>query len=429
MSEALPKGWATAHIDDIVSATGGSTPSKSDSSFWEGDIPWVSPKDMKTFDIQGSEDSVTTKALAKLTLVPAHSVLMVVRSGILSRTLPVAINAVPVTINQDMRAFGPKSGINARFLAWQIVAEEREILDKCSKDGTTVASIESAAFSAFPFKVAPRAEQVRIIEKLEELLSDHDAAVAELKAAQRKLASLRQSLLKAAVEGDLTADWRAVQGQPQESGAALLQRILTERRARWEQKQRDKYAAQGKIPPKGWQSKYPEPITPDTTGLPELPEGWVWATVETLGGVQLGRQRSPSKLTGSGCTPYVRAANITESGVSLDDILEMDFSESERANFALRFGDVLLTEASGSTEHVGRPAIWKRREGLYCFQNTVLRFSPIAISSQFAYYTFLAMQKLGVFSRLSGGWGSIISVQGNSRDLLSLCLRPLNKRR
>ena len=83
----------------------------------------------------------------------------------------------------------------------------------------------------------------------------------------------------------------------------------------------------------------------------------------------------------------------------------MDFSKTEQKTFALKQGDVLLTEASGSPEHVGRPAIWQNANGLYCFQNTVLRFTPTVISSEFAFYVFLAMQKLGVFRKLSGGVG------------------------
>ena len=129
--------------------------------------------------------------------------------------------------------------------------------------------------------VAPATEQTRIVAKLEELLSDLDAGVAELKAAQKKLAQYRQSLLKAAVEGALTAAWRT-QHQPTETGAQLRQRILQERRARWEARQLAKFAEQGKTPPKDWQKKYPEPVQPDTSGLPELPQGWVWATAEML---------------------------------------------------------------------------------------------------------------------------------------------------
>lgn len=135
------------------------------------------------------------------------------------------------------------------------------------------------ALGKFAIDLPPRAEQTRIVAKVEELLSDLDAGVTELKAAQKKLMQYRQSLLKASVEGALTAEWRA-QHTPSETGAQLLQRILTVRRARWEAKQLAKFKKQGKPPPKDWQKKYPEPVQPDTTGLSKLPEGWVWASVD-----------------------------------------------------------------------------------------------------------------------------------------------------
>ena len=303
----------------------------------------------------------------------------------------------------------PPSGIDLLYLYFLLVCHQLAQLDK----STAIPSLSRDDLYRVIVVIAPSAEQVRIVEKLEELLSDLDAGVAELKAAQRKLAQYRQSLLKAAVEGALTADWRAAQStssrrrprpsrsqadQPQqrdpglhrddegrETGAELLQRILRERRARWEQKQLAKFAEQGKAPPKGWQDKYPEPAAPNLTDLPPLPQGWVWATVEQLGRVQLGRQRSPRKTGKANPTPYIRAANITENGVDLSDVLEMEFSESEKEIFSLKYGDVLLTEASGSPEHVGRPAIWKQTQGLYCFQNTVLRFTPEGISSSYAF--------------------------------------------
>lgn len=132
----------------------------------------------------------------------------------------------------------------------------------------------------FKILLPPAAEQARIVEKLEELLSDLDAGIAELKAAQRKLAQYRSSLLKAAMEGTLTAEWRTTRRPIQETGSDLLQRILTERRTRWEQKQLAKLAEQKRTPPKGWQAKYPKPVAPDLTGLPALPKGWAWATLD-----------------------------------------------------------------------------------------------------------------------------------------------------
>ena len=145
--------------------------------------------------------------------------------------------------------------------------------------GVGIPHIDPVVLREIAFPLPPSAEQTRIVAKLEELLTDLDAGVAELKTAQKKLEQYRQSLLKAAVEGVLTAEWRA-KHTPTETGAQLLKRILSERRTRWEAKQLAKFKEQGKAPPKDWQMKYPEPVQPDTTNLLELPEGWIWASVD-----------------------------------------------------------------------------------------------------------------------------------------------------
>jgi type I restriction enzyme, S subunit len=321
MSTDLPAGWQTSCLKELASAIGGGTPPKSEPKYWiDGTFPWVSPKDMKTRVVTDSEDHVTEAALDRLSVVPSDSILVVVRSGILSRTLPVAQAAIPVTVNQDMRAFVPMSGISSSYLAWQLIAKEREILSSCSKDGTTVASIEGSALSQFPLVVAPQAEQTRIVAKLEELLSDLDAGVAELKAAQKKLQQYRQSLLKAAVEGALTADWREAQRQqrtPTETGAQLLARILTERRARWEARQLAKFKEQGKAPTKDWQKKYPEPVQPDTTDLPALPTGWAWATIDQLATIGTGVTplRSKGIYYEGGDVPWVTSGALNDDVV------------------------------------------------------------------------------------------------------------------
>jgi type I restriction enzyme S subunit len=162
----------------------------------------------------------------------------------------------------------------------------------------------------------PAAEQTRIVAKLEELLSDLDAGVAELKAAQKKLALYRQSLLKAAVQGALTAEWRT-QHHLTETGTQLLARILRERRARWEAKQTLKFKEQGKTPPKDWQKKYPEPAQPDTTNLPALPQGWVWSSIGQCFHVAVGA--TPSRKEPSywgGDIPWVSSGEVRFSRIS-----------------------------------------------------------------------------------------------------------------
>lgn len=204
----------------------------------------------------------------------------------------------------------------------------------------------------------PAAEQTRIVAKLEELLSDLDAGVAELKAAQKKLQQYRQSLLKAAVEGALTAPWREAQrklGTPTETGAQLLQRILTERRARWEAKQIARFKEQGKAPPKDWQKKYPEPVQPDTTGLPELPEGWVWAGMDQLVAESAYGTSVKCSYESNGI-PVLRIPNVSGGFLSLRDMKFSTVDLDLQGNAPLAVGDVLVIRTNGSIGLVGRAA-------------------------------------------------------------------------
>lgn len=416
----LPNGWQLARLDELCDWGSGGTPRRSEPSYFGGEFPWITISDLNDGKVGKTAESLTEAGIANSAakLVPEGTVLVALYGSIGK----LGITTQPSTTNQAIACALPDLMAFDALYLFHFLRSRRHELGLLGT-GVTQKNIYLGDIKTFEIPVAPRAEQTRIVAKLEELLSDLDAGVAELKAAQKKLAQYRQSLLKAAVEGALTADWRA-NNTPSETGAQLLARILTERRARWEAKQLAKFAEQGKTPPKDWQKKYPEPVQPDTTGLPELPQGWVWASVEQIGDVQLGRQRSPDKVGRASPTPYIRAANITEEGVDLSDVLEMDFSDAEKQTFALKVGDVLLTEASGSAEHVGRPAVWKHVDGLYCFQNTVLRFSPLGISSEYAFYSFLAMQKLGVFRKLSGGVG-INHLSAGKFSKLPMPLPPL----
>ena len=201
-------------------------------------------------------------------------------------------------------------GIDSRFLLRRLSTTDF-VEFACSQYEGDRPRVKFDQLGRFELHLPPTAEQTRIVDKLEELLSDLDAGVAELKAAQKKLAQYRQSLLKAAVEGRLTEAWRAQHGEPEESGAQLLARILRERRARWEAKQLAKFLAQGKPPPKGWQDAYPLPAAPDTSGLPELPHGWVWSSLGQCFHVGVGAtpSRKQPEYWG-GDTPWVRSGEV-----------------------------------------------------------------------------------------------------------------------
>ena len=248
--------------------------------------------------------------------------------------------------------------------------------------GSTFAAISGQFVRDISIPIAPAAEQTRIVEKLEELLSDLDAGVAELKTAQKKLGQYRQSLLKAAVEGALTAVWRK-HNTPSETGAQLLQRILTERRARWEARQLAKFKEQGKTPPKDWQKKYPEPVQPDTSDLPELPEGWVWASLDMLGeiasGVAKGTKRDSGVVVRE--VPYLRVANVQRGYLDLTEVKTILATERDIAELTLQDGDVLFNEG-GDRDKLGRGWVWRNQVAECIHQNHVFRMRPYAADIQ-----------------------------------------------
>jgi type I restriction enzyme S subunit len=129
----------------------------------------------------------------------------------------------------------------------------------------------------------------------------------------------------------------------------------------------------------------------------DLPQGWDLKRIDEIGDVQLGRQRSPKDHNGPNMRLYVRSANITWKGWDLSDVKEMNFSPSEFETFQLRAGDVLLNEGSGSAKEVGKPAIWNGELDGVCFQNTLLRVRPHAYSAELLRYAFLYLALSGQF--------------------------------
>lgn len=126
------KGWENDTVEKLCKEIyGGGTPSKSHPEYYEdGDIPWVSSKDMKTDVLTDSQIKINQLGVDNSTarMVPINSVIMVIRSGILKHTLPVAINAVPITVNQDLKVFIPNERVLTRFLAIQFKMHEKDIL-------------------------------------------------------------------------------------------------------------------------------------------------------------------------------------------------------------------------------------------------------------------------------------------------------------
>lgn len=135
--------------------------------------------------------------------------------------------------------------------------------------------------------------------------------------------------------------------------------------------------------------------------------GWASARLDAIAEVRLGRQRSPKNHQGDNMVPYLRAANITWSGVDVTDVKAMNFTQDEVEVYRLSPGDILLSEASGSLAEVGKPGVWRSDlGGDVCFQNTLLRVRPEdGVDSDFLYYRLLHECLRGGFARSARGVG------------------------
>lgn len=208
---SLPPGWAETTLGELGRWRGGGTPSKANAAFWTGgDIPWVSPKDMKADQIGDAEDRITAAAVEGSTtnLVDAGSVLIVVRSGILRRVLPVAVTMREVSLNQDLKALTPHDGVSADFIARLLRSRGTEILHSAAKAGTTVDSLDFERLKQTVVLLPPVGEQRRIVTKLNALTTRLARARGEARRGIKLADRLRSEVQSQAYGGLLTAEWR-----------------------------------------------------------------------------------------------------------------------------------------------------------------------------------------------------------------------------
>ena len=163
------KAWETKALGEVCQFRGGGTPSKAVDRYWQGTIPWVSPKDMKSQIVSDSIDHISQEAIqsSATALLPAGSVLMVVRSGILARTVPIAIAGCDLTINQDLKALCPSGAVLTRFLYHLLDSRMDELLSMVSQ-GATVHRLMTEQIRSMEIVLPPLPEQRRIVGILDE---------------------------------------------------------------------------------------------------------------------------------------------------------------------------------------------------------------------------------------------------------------------
>lgn len=305
---------------------------------------------------------------------------------VISRAGSVGLSALittgpPAVFASYLIRFRPTDTVNSSYVEyflnspkyWEFIAE--------SASGIALQNVNAKKLSAAEIPLAPLPEQHRIVEAIETQFTRLDAAVAALERVKANLKRYRASVLKAACEGRLVpteAELARVEGRDYEPADVLLTRILAERRAKWEAGELAKMTARGN-PPKDdrWKAKYQEPQPPDTSDLPELPEGWVWASVEQLGLVQGGIQKQPKRSPRHNAFPYLRVANVFRGFLDLSEVLEIELFGDEIEKLRLQPGDLLVVEGNGSSSEIGRMAVWEGAIENCVHQNHIIRIRPV----------------------------------------------------
>ncbi|WP_058709027.1 restriction endonuclease subunit S [Pantoea stewartii] len=349
----------------------------------DGVVAQTGPTDDFVYvDISSIDRETKTISEAKhLTYAQAPSrAKQVLRAGdvLVSMTRP-NLNAVAL-VTKDLDGAIGSTGFHVLRSSWLhpkylfALVQTQSFIDAMSSvvQGALYPTVRPKDISAYRVKLETSRQQIRIIEKLEELFTELNVGVTELKTAQKKIVQYRQSLLKDAVEGKLTLKWREV-NKPTESGMQLLENLLSKRRIRWEASQLASYKKRGKKLKKDWQKKYPEPRKPETTNLPNLPEGWVWASIDQIVSESSYGTSVKCDYEGKG-DPVLRIPNVSNGSINLNDIkfatTELNIGETD----FLSVGDVLIIRTNGSIGLVGRAAaVVETLSSRYYFASYLLR--------------------------------------------------------
>lgn len=272
------------------------------------------------------------------------------------------------------------SGIDPRYLRYFM--QQGSFRDFLAANvagiGGSLMRIKPSVFENFPLPLPPISEQHRIVEEIEKQFSRLDAGVAGLNRTEGNLKRLRAVTLRAATEGRLVQNEAALarlERRDYESGAQLLERVVSERRSKWEAAQLAKMDAQGKQPKnEKWKAKYVQPASPDISNLPDLPEGWTWATLDQLSWDASYGTSEKTKYEWSG-TPVIRIPNISNGRIDTHELKRAKQSLPINGQTALTVGDLLIVRTNGSKDLIGRGALVRIPfEELYYFASYLIRF-------------------------------------------------------
>ncbi len=444
MNLSKPETWQTAKLTELaIYVLGGD---------WGKDVDFESPEYSTALCIRctefrnWNEDKGSTASLRKIKKTSLANralqdgdILVEISGGgpdqPVGRTVlidKVALSHTPVIpkiCTNFVRLLRTADGIDSRFLNSYLLFfyASGEIRDY-QAGSNNLRNLKFNDYLEIDIPFPPFNEQHRIVAKIEELFSELDKGIENLKTARAQLKVYRQALLKHAFEGKLTAQWREQNKDKLETAAALLARIQTEREQRYQQQLKqwknkspsvpllqsgktNSAKAQLSATPTGTvphfakgglggisKPKAPKALSPLTAAelveLPELPDGWGWFKLADLSDVSGGLTKNQKRNTLPMKRPFLRVANVYANRLELGDMHDTGISEAELERVVLVKGDILIVEGNGSVDQIGRVAVWNGAIDGCVHQNHLIKARPLnLVTSEFVLY-FL-MSELG----------------------------------
>jgi len=360
-TKELPENWVWTTLGEVFNWGSGGTPKRTNPAYYDGDIPWLIIRDLNDGPVGDSATKINEEGLnnSSAKWVEPGSVLVAMYGSIGK----LGIATERLTTNQAI-AFTKPEGNDAKYLFYYLMLSRSALLQQGK--GIAQKNISQTVLKAFPFPLAPLEQQKRIVAKIEELFSHIDAGIEALKKAKQLLKQYRQSVLKAAVTGELTKEWREANKDKLEPASQLLERILKERRQKWEEQQLEQFKTKGKMPKNDkWKEKYKTPVDlKDWSFLCELPKSWVWSSVD-----QIGNPNDQAVLTGpfgsnlgkkdfiSSGVPVLTIGCLKESGIILTKAMHVSTKKAvELERYKLKDGDMLFSRmaAVGRAGHIDK---------------------------------------------------------------------------
>ncbi len=355
MSNQLPRGWAEATLSEISSKlVDGShiPPPKAVSG-----QPMLSARNVLNGEIVFDEFRfIAPDAFAaedRRTNVRPGDVLITI-VGTIGRSAVVPEGMESFTLQRSVAVLRP-IGFAPKVLMYRIQSPQTQMqLERLSR-GTAQKGVYLKSLAQLSLLIPPSREGDRIVAEIEKQFTRLEAGVASLKHLQANLKRYRAAVLKAAVGGRLVpteAELARREGRSFEPASELLQRILAERRARWEADQFVKFRAACKLPRDDtWKQKYRQPEEPDFTDLPNAPEGWVWVRLDQLQThLRNGISRKPDSDAG---LPILRISAVRPLSVDTNDVRFLGGNLQDYADYVLKPGDLLFTRYNGNPALAG----------------------------------------------------------------------------